>query len=119
MNRRDFVTGAMAAGLAGSDLRRRLLADCAADVQPVLPAAPGRLKITGIKPIGVTWDAKSDRPYVFVKIETDKGVVGWGEATLEGKAGAVIATIDDLRELLVGQDPMRVEHLWQVMYVHS
>jgi hypothetical protein len=38
---------------------------------PVLPAAPGRLKITGVKAIGVTWDAASDRPYVFVKIETD------------------------------------------------
>lgn len=116
MNRREFVTGTLAAGLAS----RRLLGDCAADFQQQpLPAAPGRLKITAIKPIGVTWDAKSDRPYVFVKIETDQGVVGWGEATLEGKAGAVIATIEDLRELLIGQDPMRVEHLWQVMYVHS
>jgi len=84
-----------------------------------LPPAPGRLKITDVKPFGVTWDAASDRPYVFVKIETDQGVVGWGEATLEGKAGAVIATVNDLREFLVGQDPMRVEHHWQAIYVHS
>jgi galactonate dehydratase len=84
-----------------------------------LPQAPGRLKITQVRVFGVTWDPKSDRPYVFVKIETDAGVVGWGEATLEGKAGAVMATVQDLREFLIGQDPMPVEHHWQAMYVHS
>jgi galactonate dehydratase len=78
-----------------------------------------RLKITGVKTFGVTIDAASDRPYVFVKIETDQGVIGWGEATLEGKAGAVIATVHDLRDFLLGQDPMNVEHLWQSVYVHS
>ncbi len=83
------------------------------------PAPPGRLKITAVKAFGVTIDAASDRPYVFVKIETDQGLFGWGEATLEGKAGAVIATVGDLREFLVGQDAMRVEHLWQSIYVHS
>ena len=52
-----------------------------------MPSAP-RLKVTGVKTFGVTSDVlPSDRPYVFVKIETDAGVVGWGEATLEGKAG--------------------------------
>ena len=56
---------------------------------------------------------------MFVKIETDAGVVGWGEATLEGKAGATIATVKDLRDFLIGQDPMQVEHHWQAMYVHS
>ena len=43
---------------------------------------------------GVTLDeriAQADRPYVFVKLETNQGVVGWGEATLEGKASAAMA----------------------------
>ena len=42
-----------------------------------------------MKVFGITLDekiARSDRPYVFVKLETNQGVVGWGEATLEGKA---------------------------------
>ncbi len=50
-----------------------------------------RLKITGVKVFGVSLTPDSDRPYVFVKIETDGGIVGWGEGTLEGKAAAVIA----------------------------
>jgi galactonate dehydratase len=72
-----------------------------------------------MKTIGVTWEANSDRPYVFVKLETDAGIVGWGEATLEGKAGAVMQTIDDLRPFVVGADPMRVEHIWQDIYIHA
>ncbi len=86
---------------------------------PALPPAPGKIKITGVKTFGVTWEDDSDRPYVFVKLETDQGVVGWGEATLEGKAGATLQTIDDLKDFYIGQDPMRVEHIWQDMYIHA
>jgi galactonate dehydratase len=115
MNRRHFITSSLAAGLGGTLPSQGVLA---AQV-PELPPAPGRLKITQVRVFGVTWDPRSDRPYVFVKIETDAGVVGWGEATLEGKAGAVIATVRDLRDFLIGQNPMPVEHYWQALYVHS
>jgi galactonate dehydratase len=60
-----------------------------------------------------------DRPYVLVKLETNVGTVGWGEATLEGKANAVAGCLHDLREYIIGSDPMQVEHHWQSMYVHS
>jgi galactonate dehydratase len=86
---------------------------------PALPPAPGRLKVTDIKVFGVSIEKNSDRPYVFVKIETDAGVIGWGEATLEGKAGAVMQTVQDLRDFIVGNDPMLVEHHWQSMYIHA
>jgi galactonate dehydratase len=120
MRRRDFLHGSVMAGLAGVMGPRGEAGDCCAGPSfQAEPPAPGRLRITEVKPIGVTIDAASDRPYVFVKIETDQGVVGWGEATLEGKAGAVLATVRDLREFLVGADPMRVEHHWQSIYVHS
>lgn len=124
MNRRQFFAGGLLAGASGglaSAARRGSLADCgcAPAVAAALPPAPGRLKVTDMKVFGVTWEKDSDRPYVFVKIETDAGVVGWGEATLEGKAGATMATVNDLREFIVGQDPMRVEHHWQSMYVHA
>ncbi len=56
---------------------------------------------------------------VILKLETDAGVVGWGEGTLEGKAAAVMACVHDFREFLMGSDPMQVEHHWQSMYVHS
>ena len=39
------------------------------------------VKITGIKVLGVSLTPDSDRPYVFVKLETNQGVVGWGEGT--------------------------------------
>jgi galactonate dehydratase len=77
------------------------------------------LKITGLKVFGVSLTPNSDRPYVFVKIETNQGLIGWGEGTLEGKAGAVMACVNDYRDFLIGADPMQVEHIWQSMYVHS
>ena len=77
------------------------------------------LKITGMKVFGVSLTRTSDRPYVFVKLETNQGLVGWGEGTLEGKAGAAMACIEDFRDFVVGSDPMQVEHTWQSMYVHS
>src|SRR5919199_2264381 len=77
------------------------------------------LKVTGMKVFGVSLTRESDRPYVFVKLETNQGLVGWGEGTLEGKASAVMACINDFRDFLVGADPMQVEHIWQSMYIHS
>src|ERR1700749_5173214 len=46
------------------------------------------IKITNLKVFGVSLTPNSDRPYVFVKLETNQpGLIGWGEATLEGKGG--------------------------------
>jgi galactonate dehydratase len=72
-----------------------------------------------MKVFGVSLNRNSDRPYVFCKIETNQGLVGWGEGTLEGKAGATMACIEDFRDFVIGADPMQVEHIWQSMYVHS
>lgn len=57
------------------------------------------------------------RNWVFVKVITDQpGLVGWGEATLEWHTRAVVGAVEDLAPLIVGEDPTRVEHLWQIMY---
>lgn len=57
------------------------------------------------------------RNWVFVKVITDQpGLYGWGEATLEWHTRAVCAAIEDLKPLIVGEDPTRIEHLWQMMY---
>jgi len=116
MNRREFIGSTLLTSAAAAV---RLGAQSTSQPTPALPQAPGRIKVTGMKAIGVTWEPNSDRPYVFVKIETDQGIVGWGEATLEGKAGAVIQTVDDLKTFVIGADPMRVEHIWQDMYIHA
>src|SRR5512133_3299502 len=118
MKRRHFLTGtggALAAGrLAGAPGRRQPLSfcDCGLEPQAASPAgaealAPfgSKLRITNLKTFGVTIPgAPPDRPYVFVKLETNEGLAGWGEGTLEGKAGAVLACINDFREFVIGAD---------------
>jgi galactonate dehydratase len=72
------------------------------------------MKITAIKTLIV--NARM-RNWVLVKVETDQpGLYGWGEATLEWKTKGVVGAVEDLSALLIGQDPRRVEHCWQVMH---
>ena len=56
---------------------------------------------------------------IFVEVRTDAGIVGLGEASLEGKTEAVVGAINDIAEYLIGQDPTRIEHHWQTIYRHS
>lgn len=53
--------------------------------------------------------------WLFVRIETDAGIVGWGEATCEGRSETVRTAVQQLSELLVGRDALRIEDHWQVM----
>lgn len=53
--------------------------------------------------------------WMFCRVETDEGVVGWGEPVVEGRAEVVRAAVDVLAEHLVGQDPLRIEDHWQVL----
>ncbi|MET8159019.1 galactonate dehydratase [Sphaerisporangium sp. NPDC005289] len=53
--------------------------------------------------------------WLFLKITTDDGVVGWGEPVVEGRAETVRAAIGELSDLLIGADPMRIEDHWQVL----
>jgi len=72
------------------------------------------MKITKIEPI--VCHARM-RNWIFVKVHTDQpGLHGWGEATLEWHTRGVVGAIEDLAQLLVGEDPTRIEHLWQMMY---
>ena len=57
------------------------------------------------------------RNWIFVKVMTDQdGLFGWGEATLEWHTRGIVGAIEDLAQLLIGEDPTRVEHLWQMMF---
>ncbi|GAI16148.1 unnamed protein product, partial [marine sediment metagenome] len=67
---------------------------------------------TAVKPFPI----KADRPYLFVKVETDEGVYGIGEAGITWREWAVGGAIRHLQSLLVGQDPFRTEFLWQQMH---
>jgi len=57
------------------------------------------------------------RNWVFVKVVTDQpGLYGWGEGTLEWHTRSVVSAVEDLSPLLIGEDPTRIEHLWQMMF---
>lgn len=57
------------------------------------------------------------RNWIFVKVLTDQdGLFGWGEATLEWHTRSVVGAVEDLACLLIGEDPTRIEHLWQSMH---
>ena len=53
--------------------------------------------------------------WLFVRIETDTGIVGWGEPVVEGQAEVVRTAVEVLAERLIGTDPRRIEDHWQVM----
>ncbi|MBT2654058.1 galactonate dehydratase [Bacillus sp. ISL-18] len=54
--------------------------------------------------------------WLFLKIETDDGIVGWGEPVIEGRASTVKACVEELMEYLIGKDPLRIEDHWSMLY---
>ncbi len=54
--------------------------------------------------------------WLFLKITTDNGVLGWGEPVVEGKADTVKAAVEEMAEFLIGKDPSQIEDIWQVLY---
>ncbi len=71
------------------------------------------MKITSIK-----WFALgiNERNVFLVKVETDTGISGLGEAGICGREKALGGMIDHLAQFLVGMDPRRIEHIWQTIY---
>jgi galactonate dehydratase len=53
--------------------------------------------------------------WLFCRVETDDGVVGWGEPVIEGRAATVRTAVQELAEGLIGADPLRTEDHWQTM----
>src|SRR6056297_929308 len=68
------------------------------------------MKITELKLLHI------EPRWLVLRIETDAGIVGYGEPIVEGKARTVEAAVRDLEPILVGADPRRIEHIWQQAY---
>lgn len=62
-----------------------------------------------------TFIVGDQRPFLFVVVETDNGIQGIGEAGITWREQAVAGFIEALKPSLIGEDPRRIEHLWQVM----
>ncbi len=54
--------------------------------------------------------------WLFVRVESDDGALGWGEASLEGHAEAVEGAFEALKDRFIGHDPYAIEDIWQVGY---
>src|SRR5438309_11805610 len=75
------------------------------------------MKITDVRTLVVHAEMRN---WVFVTVETDQdGLCGWGEASLEWKTRAVAGAVEDFKPMLVGEDPTRIEHLYQKLYRQS
>lgn len=71
------------------------------------------MKITDIQ----VWPVQCPgRTLVVVLVETDEGLIGVGEAGLQRRWKAIEGAVEHLKQWLVGQDPMRIEYLWQRMF---
>jgi galactonate dehydratase len=102
LTRRGMFRNAAGALAAGGALP---LARAAGDARP--------MKITGVKTfvVGNPW-----KNWVFVKVETDAGLVGWGEATGGLETKGPEAQVHELERFAIGEDPLHPERLWQKMY---
>lgn len=68
------------------------------------------MKITGFKTYQV------EPRWLFLKLETDEGICGWGEPVIEGKASTVEACVKEMMPYILGQDPRNIEDIFQILY---
>ncbi len=54
--------------------------------------------------------------WCFLKIETDEGIIGWGEPVVEGRALTTATAVEELADYLIGKDPRNIEDHWTVLY---
>lgn len=54
--------------------------------------------------------------WLFLKITTNNGLVGWGEPVVEGRAATVAACIDELKPMLLGYAANKIEDIWQMIF---
>lgn len=71
------------------------------------------MKITDVQCYPVWGGARN---FLFVVVDTDEGIYGVGEAGITSRELAVIGAVENFRDILIGMDPFRVEHIWQVLF---
>ena len=74
------------------------------------------MRITAVETLPTT---VGNRTYVYVKIRTDEGIAGIGEAACSDKEKALLGAIEELKPYLIGSNPFEIEKLWSLMYRHA
>ena len=107
--RRSFLKNA-SLGLTGS-----LLASGSSAPSLLAQQATDSLKITKVEPVLLT-GVRGYAPWVFVRVETADGYVGWGEATNYPGVQPIATAVTNLSKVIIGQSAWNIEALWQRMY---
>ncbi|HEY3318987.1 MAG TPA: mandelate racemase/muconate lactonizing enzyme family protein [Planctomycetota bacterium] len=71
------------------------------------------MKITAVKSVIAAYGIRN---VFMVKIETDSGLHGWGEGGISGRETGMAAIVDSFAPHLLGEDPRRIDRLWQIMF---
>ncbi len=59
---------------------------------------------------------KVEPRWLFTKITTQSGIVGWGEPIVEGRADTVAAAVKEMSEYIIGRNAGDIEDIWQTVY---
>ena len=110
--RRSVIAGAFASlGWTAFDRAEAAVPQAAGKEAPVSPK--DKLKITKLETFLV-------KPrWLFLKVQTNAGIVGLGEPVTEGRALTCAAAVKEIEPYLVGKDPRQVVHHWQAIYRHA
>jgi galactonate dehydratase len=111
MRRRNMLKNMASAGLLfgtakmalGGNSQDNIASE--AEIRPLVP----KMKITNVETITTGRD-------IYVKIQTDAGITGFGDATNHFLPHSVIGMLKDLRPYLINEDPQRIEYLWQTCF---
>ncbi len=107
-SRRDFLKTA-GLGLTGGILGSGIML-------PSWAAASGdTLKIKKVDPVLLT-GVRGYAPWLFVRVETEDGIVGWGEGTNFPGVQPIATAVEALRQVVVGEKAWNIEQLWNRMY---
>ena len=85
-------------------------------IEAALGEGRSGIRIIGLETLIVNANLRN---WVFVKVTTNEpGLHGWGESSLEWRTRSVAGALSDVAPLVIDQDPLRIEHLWQSLYRH-
>jgi galactonate dehydratase len=76
------------------------------------------MKITSVRPWLIQSNASYWGEFLFVEVNTDEGITGWGEITTTTKIAnrALVTMLRQIGSMLIGEDPARIEQLWHKLF---
>jgi len=118
-SRREFfkraVRGTAAAGAIASAMASAARSPAQASTVNYA-SAPSKLEITDLKVLRTGGPGRSGWNWLFIKIETNQGLHGVGEGSLQFTDAALTAELLNFKDYLVGKDPFRIEHIWTSLH---